>query len=378
MGKKYFIPLFLIFLIGPTLCEERVHIVREGDTLWDISIFYYTDPFLWYHIYKTNIPQIDDPHWIYPGQSFTIPPKPELEFVPTVAEEETPPVIPEETYTTIEEMEAVVEEYEVYEEFLEEEIIASEVKKQVEQITAIEIRGIETSIVPPGLVSRAGYIQSELPEGGYTIESEPTKVERVVSQDEVYINRGEDDGVHKEDFYTIFRIGDEIKHPVTGKKLGRLVKILGKLKVLKTEDKSSRCRVTNCYDFIKVMDRIKPYKRPDIPVNKELEATTERLEGYIVARDDKMGILFTSDIVYIDIGEANGAKLGDVFEIYRKGRESKDVESGEKIELSDVKVGVLQIIKLKENTSTCYIKSIEKKTDVDVGETIRLIARFEE
>lgn len=43
-----------------------VHLVRKGDTLWDLSTHYFQNPWQWPKIWKFN-PRIQDPHWIYPG-----------------------------------------------------------------------------------------------------------------------------------------------------------------------------------------------------------------------------------------------------------------------------------------------------------------------
>lgn len=42
------------------------HTVRRGDTLWEISSRYYQNPYAWPRLWGHN-PQIQNPHWIYPG-----------------------------------------------------------------------------------------------------------------------------------------------------------------------------------------------------------------------------------------------------------------------------------------------------------------------
>ncbi|MEO7328764.1 MAG: LysM peptidoglycan-binding domain-containing protein, partial [Minicystis sp.] len=44
----------------------EAHLVRRHDTLWDISNRYYQSPYQWPRIWGFN-PQIQNPHWIYPG-----------------------------------------------------------------------------------------------------------------------------------------------------------------------------------------------------------------------------------------------------------------------------------------------------------------------
>ena len=50
------------------------HPVRRGDTLWDISNRYYQSPYQWPRIWAFN-PQIQNPHWIYPGDLVRLLPK---------------------------------------------------------------------------------------------------------------------------------------------------------------------------------------------------------------------------------------------------------------------------------------------------------------
>lgn len=68
---------------GPTADEPaevhagpvpELHVVRSGDTLWDICWYYFNDPWQWPKVWSYN-PQISNPHWIYPGDLVRLLPR---------------------------------------------------------------------------------------------------------------------------------------------------------------------------------------------------------------------------------------------------------------------------------------------------------------
>jgi hypothetical protein len=64
---------------GPTLTEvkagpnEVVHVVKRGDTLWDLAKAYLKDPFRWPEVFQRNTDIVENPHWIYPGETIRVP-----------------------------------------------------------------------------------------------------------------------------------------------------------------------------------------------------------------------------------------------------------------------------------------------------------------
>ncbi len=55
---------------GPESIPD-IHLVRRGDTLWDLCNHYYQNPWAWPKVWSYN-PQIANPHWIYPGDQVRI------------------------------------------------------------------------------------------------------------------------------------------------------------------------------------------------------------------------------------------------------------------------------------------------------------------
>jgi hypothetical protein len=67
--------LALLILPGFAFGQQPVgtHTVVDDDTLWDLAIRYYQDPFQWRVIYEANRDSIADPNLIFPTEVFVIP-----------------------------------------------------------------------------------------------------------------------------------------------------------------------------------------------------------------------------------------------------------------------------------------------------------------
>lgn len=49
------------------------HVVKPGDTLWDLARRYLNDPYRWPDVFRANSGTVENPHWIYPGELLRMP-----------------------------------------------------------------------------------------------------------------------------------------------------------------------------------------------------------------------------------------------------------------------------------------------------------------
>ncbi len=73
--------------LGLVVIAASAYFVKQGDTLWDISGEYLNNPFAWPDLWENNR-HIQDPHWIYPGDSIYLGGSPDT----TKAKPKTAPI----------------------------------------------------------------------------------------------------------------------------------------------------------------------------------------------------------------------------------------------------------------------------------------------
>ncbi len=337
---------------------KQIHTVAPGDTLWDLAGRYLGNSFLWPNIWETNREKISDPHWIYPGQEFTIAAAPRgMGSIPGEAPE----------VATGGETSILVEE---------------------PTTTAMGLVQQPVPVVAPRQAFYGGYLTDERPADRGFIIGWVNDKEYVGNQlttfATVYIDAGRNDNVKVGDKYAIFRYDHAVKHPRTGKGLGQLVNVLGVLRVKEVQDRTSTAQVITSVAPIAVGDRVKPYEEVIVPKDVSPLPTSESVNGYIVERKDpRVEINSTYYTVYIDLGVANGIMPGDVFEIYHRDPATghqKPIKAtvagrkGEPLPLPDEVVGKLQVLAVRNTTATAFLSASET-ANIKVGDPIRLIKK---
>ena len=333
---------------APSQEEMRkiVYVVQPGDTLWDIAKRFLASPYYWPKIWERN-PFIIDPNLIYPGdvlnlypagEKLTPPPEAEVETIPQVGEEAE--VEPSAGFT-VEQMGE------------EAKVLRDEYGRLVK---VIYTQSSSTGWIEPKEFEKAGKIMGTYDGRVWVGE-----------QDIVYVDIGSASGAKQGDLFSIFRVEKEIRHPKTNKKIGYKILNLGEIKITNLTESAGEALVVNSYQEIKAGDYIRPYL-PPLSAEITVIKSTQKLEGYIVANKRGTPSFGQGDIVYIDLGKADGVEAGNLFEVYLPGKIVK--EGKEKKVLPDKVIGKLVVLDVHEHTSTALIT--ESLHEFKIGERIRL------
>ncbi len=347
MKKFIFIISVLLTTSIILVAQFKKHTVVKGDCLWDISGYYYNDPFLWPVIYKANENSIADPHWIYPGEVFVIP------------------NVPEEQTATMPVEEGIVKEIRGTKGELQEESRgargAMETEREEDEILFSVVKAEDYAFTKKAAL-QAGFITRDesISIGHVSKLIQPIKELRGSAStlgDNVEVNRGTSDGISVDDIYVIFKWDSRIG------RYGKIVRVKGILKITDAGENLSEAQIIESYAAINKGDPIMEYNPPELVVGNAIPTTLE-LEGKIIALKDKQDIIKPFSVIYIDLGTNSAVQIGDVFLIY------KDKED------LIIPLGQIQIVDVREETSSGYITSIMGNTEISLGNKIKLVGRI--
>ncbi len=306
--------------------EPTVYIVKKGDTLWGLSDRFMKDPYYWPNLWARNPKQIGNPHFIFPGQRLKIYPD-RIEVVPDKVE--APPVIA----TGVTEPPPQPEE----------------AKEQAEAPVAertFTVNGGE------GFISGGSFKPS-----GFIIAGQHSR--QIYAEDDlVYTDIGRNFGGKVGDRFTIFKNYGAVSHPLTNQVLGFRVAALGTLQLTEMENKSSKALITSSFMEIEPGVALMPYRN----MKKEISLRAAELDlgGYIVETRTGNKAIAAGDIAYIDLGEKQGVRTGNLLYVVRKAQTEIKFYSGIDYDLPVDVLGALLVVETGENTSTALVvKSID-------------------
>jgi len=341
MKKTLFCLLvFLIFSITFQIAQVSAleeYIVEKNDTLWDISTRKLEDPFLWPKLWNVN-PHIENPDLIYPGTKIFIPSREELVNIPAVPSKEIPAAG-------------------------KQKIKKSGLKSEPKSIWKYAPIIQRKHIIEKNLYVASGWISDTYPSIG-EITSSPTNQQMTSKNDIVYIKlsespapakpalvlSGNEDPMTKKRFFAIRDI-KTVKHPVSGKWIGHQIRIAGILEVIGMDENMTKAKITDSFEDVQIGDGLLPYQELEPPLIPETVRTPD-IQGYIIESHMSSYLVSEGNIVFLDKGENDGVKVGDVFTVLR----DQPAESP---------IGKIQIVSLQPSTSGAVI--LQNSQEIKVG-----------
>ena len=337
---------------APAAQELHPYLIKKGDTLWDISHAFLKDPFLWPFIWKAN-PSITNPDLIFTGNTLMIP---SLSPNERALQAEAAPTQPAK------EAEAPVEETAAPEIKQREGIAAAHVTspKPVQPVpggTGEEMPSGGNRIIMPEeqiypiidkyAMLSAGFVSDD--ETGDVITGSQENGKSVLGYDDVvYVSMRDAENIKIGDKFLIYTHSHKVRHPITGKNFGKLIKGLGILQITAKDPaaKVLTARITLSFDAIEKGNMLTPYQEP-VPIFYPSQKKAKDISGYILEVTDRRSINAQTDVVYLDMGNSEGVEPGDRFIVY---------DEPSKRGFPKKAIGEVQVILVKEKTSTAVVK----------------------
>ena len=151
-----------------------------------------------------------------------------------------------------------------------------------------------------------------------------------MSGDYVYINRGQDKGVRVGDRFSVVRRDKDATDVPWFKWQTKLLKVMGtsyidagQLRVVNVQPKTSVAQVVFSCEYMQRGDVVVPYQDRPAPPYKDpakfdhFAPVSGKPVAMVVAGKDYMQVYGKLSAVYVNLGTAQGVKVGDYFRIFR-------------------------------------------------------------
>lgn len=312
---------------------EREHVVRAGETLWDIAARYFSNPRQWQAIYRANQSVVSNPHWIYPNEVLVIPDvrggpggiaseplgvaangeevagrRPAAQQRPVAQQPEgpnrsvfyrPPPVRSQDGGATI----------------------LSEPGSTIVPVELGEFLSAPYVLDPEGLDVRGVFLHSirdDLSGPGGAVSAHP--------QDRVYVAYGPGPRPSVGDRLAVVNVGRELDESAG---IDHIIEPRGIIRILDTASDAMEGRIEAQFGPIYPDQLLVPVAMfPDFQAERaEAIDRGYDLQGRILAFADDQPLYGPAEMGFLTLGGADGVKEGDVFHAYLPPRETDDPDA---------------------------------------------------
>ncbi len=294
------------------------YVVKSGDTLWDISDMYLSEPWRWPELWNAN-PAIDNPHLIYPGDVLRL-------------------------------------------QWLDGEPVLTLAERAEVTLSPTMRREPIASAIPP--IPRQ-HIDPFLRANRVVAEEEMDDLAYVVAGDAGRLISGLGDKIYargplssESQSFAIVREGQAIVDPVTDELLGYQVTDIGTVSRAPVDRRGEQApevtalEVARITEEVRVGDRLLPLEEGVFDADYQPKPPSVTVsDAFMVSVDQGVSQVGPLSIVTINRGEREGIEVGDVLAIYRAGPTVKDTVEGGEVRLPDVRAGVLMVFAVYDKAS---------------------------
>jgi hypothetical protein len=359
-----------------------VHVVRQGETLSGIAGQALRNPLLWPQLWEQN-EHIINPHWIYPSDRILVRPVTEITAVepPSAIEPATPETVAATGAAPTPPTPGP--------------FALTPPRQPAQQAVVVPARPLTQDVfivTPPksyseikvGDVYCSGFVQvANVPEDFRVIAKHDASGGALATEAHyIYLSQGSESGLRAGDLFNVVRPTRKVED------LGTHYLEVGQLQVIMPQPEFALARVVHSCEAIELGDRIVPLQRAEVPTVPRPRSFSPFLTGtggvigsVVVTRDVlsnfgtafkasntipgvgsgdleslEMGVATEGGIVYLDLGQGDGIRVGDILLISRPVEiddQLYDLPGDvDKLRSQRTAVGEVVVLKVRERAST--------------------------
>ncbi|MGO1462785.1 MAG: LysM peptidoglycan-binding domain-containing protein [Marinobacter sp.] len=289
---------------------ERYTVVK-GDTLWDISGRFLSDPWYWPEIWHVN-PQVSNPHLIYPGDRLALV---YIDGKPRI--------------TKVKSDNGVVK--------LSPKVRSERIDTPIPAIPLDAISSFltDTRIVSPELINEAPYI----------LEGEDGRI-IIGAGDRVYAR-----GTKPADKVGVFRRSKEFVDPDTDEFLGLEARSIARGDVSAEHGDVLTVDLTSSSEEVRIGDRLLVNEDRRLTTSFMPSSPDNQVEGKMISVDSGVTQIGQYNVVALNLGGREGIEAGNVMAILKSGNMVRDPITKETVELPSERAGLLMVFQVYEKMS---------------------------
>ena len=265
--------------------------VQKGDTLWGISRRFIEDPYYWPDLWANN-PDIQNPHFIFPGQKLRIYSGPIV--VVGVEEEKVSPAP-------------------------EQEVVTSEIT-QAPAAPVVIAEPLVTIVIPAGL----SFIGESEQSAGGTIFDFPVARHFAGNGDTVFVRMPAETNVAIGDSLQIVKSRADIIHPVSKKRLGFQVDQLGDLEITALGKDLHTAIIRKNFREVERGAWLSPNKALHQQI--ALRRASSEMSGMVISTALRKELQGPNEVLFVDLGEDHGLMTGNLLTLTRPYKATDLVE----------------------------------------------------